>query len=127
VPGAPYFEATDETDDDEIEPGVSAWVPITDVVALALLGKLIEECNELSKTAARCIMRGLEDVDEDTSESQGWLLLNELADVQARINDVSRVFNMRDDLIELRAEAKSMFHLKWLRHLKRVFGSRYEP
>ena len=117
---------SDPITDDEVEPGVSSWEPTTDVVELALLGKLIEECSELTKIAARCVMRGLDDVDDD-GISNGWALLTELGDVQARINDVSSVLNMRDDLIELRAEAKSVFHLRWLRHLKQRFGSKRDP
>lgn len=65
------------------EGAISAWLPEQDQHRLAVLGKLIEECNELSARAARCIIHGLGEVDPDTGRLNGIELAREMADVEA--------------------------------------------
>lgn len=47
----------------------SKWIPITDFVALAHLGKAGEESAELSGILFRTIIQGIDGVDPDTGKS----------------------------------------------------------
>lgn len=62
---------------------ISPWMPERDPVTLAVLGKLIEECNELSARAARCIIQGCDEIDPDTGRTNMTELERETADVMA--------------------------------------------
>lgn len=62
---------------------ISPWFPEQDRVTLAVLGKLIEECNELSARAARCIIQGCDEKDPDSGRTNVEELEREVADVMA--------------------------------------------
>lgn len=66
-------------------PKITAWMPEQDRLRLAWLGKLIEECNELSARAARCIMQGLDALDPKSFNANRFELAREMADVTACI------------------------------------------
>lgn len=68
-----------------IDETISAWMPETDRIRLAVLGKLIEECNELCARAARCIIQGIHEVDPATGRTNRVELAREAADVTACI------------------------------------------
>lgn len=59
------------------------WQPITDRGDLKHLVKLAEECAELSKILARCVIQGMDGVDPSTGEVNRVALQNEIADVAA--------------------------------------------
>lgn len=50
---------------------------------MAVLGKLIEECNELAARAARCVIHGLDETDPDTGRLNADELTREVANVLA--------------------------------------------
>lgn len=62
---------------------ITAWMPEQDQHRLAVLGKLIEELNEASKAAARCIIHGIEQTDPGTGRTNKQELQRELDDVTA--------------------------------------------
>lgn len=62
---------------------ISAWMPEQDRNRLAVLGKLIEECNELSARAARCIIHGLDECDPDSGLRNRDELGREVSDLKA--------------------------------------------
>jgi|TARA_R100000365_G_scaffold3696_1_gene13724 hypothetical protein len=62
---------------------ISPWLPEQDMHRLAILGKLIEECNELSARAARCIIHGIDEIDPDTGRTNREELEREIADARA--------------------------------------------
>lgn len=64
---------------------ISPWLPEQNRIRLAVLGKLIEECNELSARAARCIIHGLNEDDPDTGRPNHYELEREMSDVIACI------------------------------------------
>lgn len=64
---------------------ISPWMPEQDRIRLAVLGKLIEECNELAARAARCIIHGLDEMDPDTGRTNFVELGREISDVDACI------------------------------------------
>jgi NTP pyrophosphatase (non-canonical NTP hydrolase) len=61
----------------------SPWIPERDPLTLAILGKLAEECGELSSRLARCIIQGTGANDPETGRSNVAHVADELADVFA--------------------------------------------
>lgn len=80
-----------------IEETVSPWMPEQDRIRLAVLGKLIEECNELSARAARCIIQGIDETDPDTGRTNRAELAREVADVWACLNVLVAAEDVRAD------------------------------
>jgi hypothetical protein len=70
---------------------ISPWMPEQDRIRLAVLGKLIEECNELAGRAARCIIQGLNERDPATGRRNSEELGREMSDVTACIHMVEEV------------------------------------
>lgn len=62
---------------------ITAWLPEQDQHRLAVLGKLIEECNELSARAARCIIQGIDAKDPESGRTNREELAREASDVEA--------------------------------------------
>jgi len=60
---------------------ISPWQPEQNRLRLAVLGKLIEELNELSARAARCILQGIDEIDPDSGRSNRQEMRREVADV----------------------------------------------
>lgn len=46
----------------------SKWIPMTNLVDLAHLGKLLEECGELTGITARCIIQGIDEADPESGK-----------------------------------------------------------
>lgn len=90
---------------------ITAWMPETDQHRLAVLGKLIEECNELAGRAARCIIQGLDAIDPDSGRLNWEELAREIADVNACIWQVSDRFAIGPD--DLRVAAKHAGFDRW--------------
>lgn len=89
------------------------WVPITDLVDLAHLGKLGEESGELSSIIARCIIQGIDGVDPSTGKPNRIALQDEIADVRAMSYMAIDRFNLSLDEIDLRANRKIIMKQKW--------------
>lgn len=92
---------------------VSPWMPTTDPIRLALLGKLCEELNKAGSAASRCIIQGvLGKNPKDGKLNLDWLH-EELADVQACINLVKDTFVMHGKMFDERVERKMQHLRKW--------------
>ncbi|GGF38551.1 hypothetical protein GCM10011321_31880 [Youhaiella tibetensis] len=91
---------------------ISPWVPEQDPFRLAMLSKLIEECNELAGRAARCISHGLEQVDPDKNRPNADLMADEMADVIACMTmiEVRLGITPDDDRIEKKFEGYKRWH-----------------
>jgi hypothetical protein len=76
------------------EGAISPWFPEQDRVRLAVLGKLIEECNELAGRAARCIIQGLDERDPATGRKNREELGREMSDVTACIHMAEEVLRV---------------------------------
>lgn len=96
----------------------SKWIPITDLQTLAALGKLAEECGELSAIIARCVIQGLNGVNPETGEINDDDLQKEIADVRGLSQLVIRQFGFDDAFIAERAEKKYQMKREWLEMLK---------
>lgn len=77
---------------------ITAWLPEQDRHRLAVLGKLAEECNELSGRAVRCIIQGLDECDPTTGRTNREELAREIADVEACLSQVAKRLAVDFDL-----------------------------
>lgn len=89
------------------------WHPITDAVDLKHLGKLGEECNELSTAVSRCIIQGVDEAEPVTGKINRDWLLEEIADVRANIELVEEHFGLDCNRIALRVTKKKLHLRKW--------------
>ena len=87
------------------------WIPMTDPVEIAVVGKLGEEANELGKICSRSLIQGIDGVDPSSGKINRVALANEIADVFANAQMAMRRFNLDSDYIMMRCNAK-MDHLK---------------
>lgn len=93
------------------------WQPITNAADIAHLGKLIEELNELSNVAARCIIQGLDGIDPKSQNTNIHNLENEIADVLTLIEKNFAYFCLDRMRIQLRVEDKLQYTGAWLQYL----------
>lgn len=92
---------------------VSTWMPLTDPVDLAHIGKLAEECAELSKICARIIIQGLDGVDPETGVPNMEALGKEIADVTAMQGLCIERYQFDIGLITSRALRKQQHKRAW--------------
>lgn len=92
----------------------SPWKPEQDIRRLRVLGKLIEELNELSSAAARCIIQGIDEEEPTTKVPNRTWLADEIADVWCNIQIALEVFELNTDYIEERTARKMHYLKKWL-------------
>lgn len=77
----------------------SPWMPITDIKALRVLGKAVEETAELNKALARAIIQGLDGIDPHTGKDNRTAILEEMADVEANISLLKDFFGFHRMLL----------------------------
>jgi hypothetical protein len=98
---------------------VSDWVPMTNPVHLAVLGKAGEELGELISAKDRCIIQGLDGIDPDSGKVNRDWLTDEVADVAAMLLHIARRFNLDSYAIEERKQRKYVYKGKWFDKLQR--------
>lgn len=98
----------------------SMWVPETDPLTLALVGKLGEEANELGARLFRAVIQGYQALDPDDGRSNADHIWDEIADVEAMIAHIkNRRASVEDERnIFLRCDRKFTFKLPWFDWLK---------
>jgi tRNA A37 methylthiotransferase MiaB len=84
----------------------SRWIPMTDLPALAHLGRLGEEAGKLSAIISRCIIQGIDAIDPDTGEQNRIALEKEIADVIANSQLAVEHFNLSRQHISDRVDRK---------------------
>lgn len=89
---------------------ISPWMPEQDRLRLAVLGKLIEECNELAGRAARCIIQGLDESDPASHRTNREELAREIADVEACIATAGYVLGLKIDLLRVNDKCAGFYH-----------------
>lgn len=96
-----------------IEP--SKWVPISNKVDLAHLGKLGEEASALSGIAHRCIIQGLRngEANPDTGKLNIEALEDEIANVMAQCQMNVARFDLNKERIAIRAARKVRMKQAW--------------
>lgn len=102
----------------------SDWIPISNLVDLAHLGKLGEELGEAVKILNRCLIQGMDGADPDEGTINRVELAKELADVRAQIELCAQRFQF-DQLMMLEREERKKAHKRaWHKLLeKHVNGS----
>ncbi len=92
---------------------LSKWVPMTDLIDLAHLGKLGEEAGELSSIVSRCIIQGIDECDPETGKPNRQALMEELADVYAMGNLCTERFGL--DVVQIvgRRDRKMAMKRAW--------------
>lgn len=95
-------------------PDASPWHPIRDQKTLKVLGKLLEEVNELGTALARCIIQGVEECHPVTRKSNREWLLDEEADVIAGLRIMRRHLRVTDTEYDASAEriSRKIAHLE---------------
>lgn len=91
----------------------SKWIPMTNLVDLAHLGKLLEECGELTGITARCIIQGIDEADPESGKKNHLALTEEIADVVAMSELAIERFLLDRDLIKVRIERKRAMKRAW--------------
>lgn len=98
---------------------VSDWVPMTNPVHLAVLGKAGEELGELISAKDRCIIQGLDGIDPDSGKVNLDWLTDEVADVEAMLLHIKQRFNLDRKAIQERRERKYFYKGAWFDKLQR--------
>lgn len=91
----------------------SKWIPMTNLVDLAHLGKLGEECGELSSIVSRCIIQGIDECDPETGKPNRLALEEEIADVMAMAELAIFRFCLNALRLETRRERKIEMKRAW--------------
>ena len=94
-------------------PKMNPWQPISDAVDLKHLGKLAEECGELSAAVSRCIIQGVNEQEPVTGKVNRQWLEDEMADVIAGIGLTCERFGLNTARMEARAERKMHQLRQW--------------
>lgn len=97
---------------------VSKWEQEPNELYRRRLGKLIEECGELTAIAARCLIQGVDGINPDDQHINRIRLENELADVHAQIACTVNTLGLDFDRILDRAIIKRSMMDKWETLLK---------
>lgn len=62
---------------------ITLWKPEPDLILHQALGKLAEECAELSQAVARCLIQGYHEAEPVTHKLNRTQIMEEVADVKA--------------------------------------------
>lgn len=90
---------------------LNPWVPMSRPIDLKHLGKLSEELSEAGSAVARCIIQGITESEPVTHKPNKRWLEDELADVVANVELVTRHFGL-DRKRMARRTARKMEHLQ---------------
>lgn len=99
--------------------GPSDWQPITHKPTLAVLGKLQEECGELTSIVARATIQGLDEADPETEAVNRLALQDEIADVLAMIKLAAEKLKLDHGSIDARMSKKFIYKKIWIDALER--------
>lgn len=98
-----------------IEGTISPWIPITDPITLAVLGKLGEECCELGARLFRTVIQGLDEADPASKRLNREEISREIADVEACIQTIKRELGIGYD--DQRVNGKRNGFRRWFHML----------
>jgi NTP pyrophosphatase (non-canonical NTP hydrolase) len=114
----PKFTWIDESSPVPVDP--NPWKPMTNLLDLKHVGKLIEELGECVAAAARCQIQGIDEREPITGKPNWLWLQEELADVFANAELVIEHFELDREAIEARKQKKEAFLRKWHGMLKEI-------
>jgi NTP pyrophosphatase (non-canonical NTP hydrolase) len=94
------------------------WRPEVDPIAIAALGKLLEELGEAAAIVARCLIQGIGEAEPVTGKANADALEEELADVAAAAEIAILHFGLRPRRIRERIDRKVQHLRGWHRLLE---------
>lgn len=94
--------------------GISPWMPDTNPLNLAVLGKAGEEGGEVSTACCRCIIQGIDESEPVTGKPNRTALEDEIADAFATGNWLIEHFGLDRDRIGARSRKKLGGFRRWL-------------
>ena len=94
----------------------SPWEPVSNPQTVAILGKTLEEINELGKELARCLIQGPQETNPTTGEVNLEALDDELNDVEVLIYLVRQHLNLSPN--SKRQTAKYTILSNWFKSLE---------
>lgn len=97
---------------DQIKPP-SPWRPETDLLRLAVLGKLIEELGECVSAATRCVIQGIDESEPISGKPNRQWLEDEIADVEAMTELAKNHFGLDRYEISRRRDRKIGHKTEW--------------
>jgi len=92
---------------------LNPWQPERDPIRLALLGKLLEEVNELGAALARCLIQGIHESEPVTGKLNVDWLEDEMADVSGAAKLVIEHFELREGRMNARYDRKVQHLRAW--------------
>lgn len=104
---------------------ISDWMPITDPIQLAVIGKLGEEVCELGARLFRTVIQGLDGKDPDSERTNRAEISREIADVIACLQTVQRELDIGYD--DARVTGKRNGYQRWLGMIRAILGKADGP
>lgn len=98
---------------------LNPWQPTQDPIELAILGKFVEELNECSAIAARCIIQGLNECEPVTKVPNRSALIDEMGDVIATMIMAVNHYDLPLEEINARKSRKECHLEKWHKLIKK--------
>lgn len=99
--------------DTEEPKALNPWIPESDPVVLAHLGKLGEELNECASAASRCVIQQVGESHPVTNKNNSDWLAEEMADVVAMIGLTRELLKVDPVKFDLRIAAKRQHLRRW--------------
>lgn len=96
----------------------SPWIPETNPVRCAVLGKSVKELSELAGIVGRCQIQGIEGCEPVSGVTNLASLEDEIADVEALIEHLKIEFRLSHVRIRLRRQRKFDYLNAWLDMLR---------
>lgn len=96
----------------------SKWIPMTNLIDLAHLGKLGEETGELIGIVSRCVIQGIGESDPETGKPNVQALMEEIADVYAMGELAIERFGLDREEISKRKLRKMNMKREWHKMLR---------
>lgn len=100
----------------------SAWIPETNPIILAAIGKLGEEAAECASICCRIAIQGHWASEPVTGKSNLKALAQEIADVRAQCDNVEAILSLDQTYISGRHTQKLNYVQQWMQMLKEKFG-----
>lgn len=92
---------------------ITPWEPESDRLTLKILGKQLEELNELGSATARCVIQGINGREPVTKKPNSEWFMEEIADVYATTSLAIEHLGLDIEPIKARVEAKRQRLLSW--------------
>ena len=92
---------------------VSKWQPTTDRMLQRRMGKTGEELGELSAVVCRIQIQGIDEIDPSSGKTNRMRLEDEIADVQAQLDETIARLGLNVEAIEKRRQVKRGYMQEW--------------